>query len=105
MSSASTQPDQAVDQIRQALAAYQNAHPRSQIEIKRQNNVSIRIRIIDPDFAARSLHQREDAVWEILNSLPGEVRSDITMVLLLTPEEQNDSLASQDFDHPVPSRL
>jgi hypothetical protein len=29
----------------------------------------------------------------------------ITMLLLLTPEEATKSFASQEFDHPIPSRL
>jgi hypothetical protein len=34
-----------------------------------------------------------------------EVFVNITMFLLLTPEETEHSLASQEFDHPIPSRV
>jgi hypothetical protein len=49
--------------------------------------------------------EREPAVWKLLHQLPEEVFVNITMLLLLTPAETEDSLASQEFDHPVPSRV
>src|SRR5437899_594362 len=43
--------DDTLDAIMAALATYEAQHPRAKIEGYRQNSVSIRIRIIDPDFA------------------------------------------------------
>ena len=49
--------------------------------------------------------QREDTVWGILENLPDEVRSDITMLVVVTPEEAGNSLANRGFQYPTPSRL
>ena len=64
-------------------------------------NSSIRLRIIDPDFQGMDRIARESAIWKLLHQLPEEVFVNITMLLLLTPEETAHSLASQEFDHPI----
>ncbi|MGH9676470.1 MAG: hypothetical protein ACRD36_05155, partial [Candidatus Acidiferrum sp.] len=61
-----------------ALATYQDDHPRSKIEIYRQNSVSVRVRIIDPDFAGITKPRRHDSVWESLDKISEEVLSDIS---------------------------
>ncbi len=48
---------------------------------------------------------REPGVWKILKTLPEDVFSNITMLLLLTPDEMEGSMANQEFDDPIPSRL
>ena len=97
--------DTEVKQIMCVLAEYARAHPNSQIEAQRQNSVSIRIRVIDPDFVGKDRIDREPEIWRHLEKLPEEVFSTITMVLLLTPKEAKTSLASREFDDPIPSRL
>jgi hypothetical protein len=69
------------------------------------SNFGAVIRIIDPDFQGMDRIEREPAIWKLLHKLPEEVFVNITMLLLLTPEEAETSLASQEFDHPIPSRL
>jgi hypothetical protein len=101
----STQPDRQVQQILDILAAYERTHPQAQIEGRRHNPVSIRLRIIDPDFQTLDRLEREPDIWQLLRKLPEEVFANITMLLLLTPEEAEHSLASQEFDHPIPSRV
>jgi len=101
----STQPDWQVQQILDILAAYERTHPQAQIEGRRHNPVSIRLRIIDPDFQILDRIEREPEIWQLLRKLPEEVFVNITMLLLLTPEEAEHSLASQEFDHPIPSRV
>jgi len=101
----SAQPDVQVQQILDILTAYERAHPYAQIEGRRHNPVSIRLRIIDPDFQGMDRIEREPAVWKLLRQLPEEVFVNITMLLLLTPEETTHSLASHEFDHPIPSRV
>ncbi len=97
--------DTQVQQIRRALSEYEVDHPNAQIEIRRQNPVSIRIRIIDPDFSGLDRVDREPAVWNVLKSLPEEVFTDITMLLLLSPDEAECSLANREFEDPIPSRM
>ena len=101
----SPQPDTQVQQILDILAAYERTHPQAQIEGRRHNPVSIRLRIIDPDFQSLDRIEREPEIWQLLRKLPEEVFVNITMLLLLTPEEAKHSLASQEFDHPIPSRV
>jgi hypothetical protein len=101
----SAQPDEQVQQILDILTAYERAHPHAQIEGRRHNPVSIRLRIIDPDCQGMDRIEREPAVWKLLRQLPEEVFVNITMLLLLTPEETEHSLASQEFEHPIPSRV
>jgi len=98
-------PDPVLRQIASALNDYQAKHPLAEIEAYRQNSVSVRIRIINPEFRDKSRGDREDTVWAHLNALPEEVASEISLLLLLTEEEARRSLANADFDDPIPSRL
>ena len=81
----STKPDVQVQQILDALTEYERAHPLAQIEGRRHNPVSIRLRIIDPDFQDMDRVAREPEIWKLLSKLPEEVFVNITMLLLLTP--------------------
>ena len=101
----SIHPDVQVQQILDILTEYERAHPQAQIEGRRHSPVSIRLRIIDPDFRGRDRIEREPEIWTLLQRLPEEVFVNITMLLLLTPEEAEKSYASQEFEHPIPSRL
>lgn len=97
--------DPVMDAIIAILEQYQADHGSAQIEIYRQNVVSVRIRIIDPDFCGQSKSQRNHAVWDYLDRLPEEVQGDISMLVLLTPAERKSSFASLEFDDPVESSL
>jgi hypothetical protein len=101
----SLQPDAQVQQILDILAEYERVHPKAQIEGRRHSPVSIRLRIIDPDFHGRDRVEREPDIWKLLQRLPEDVFANITMLLLLTPEEAEKSFASQEFEHPIPSQV
>jgi stress-induced morphogen len=101
----STKPDVQVQQILDALMDYERVHLQAQIEGRRHNPVSIRLRIIDPDFQGMDRVAREPEIWKLLRKLSEEVFVNITMLLLLTPEEAEHSFASQEFEHPIPSRV
>lgn len=94
-----------VQQIKDTLAGYQDAHPNAEIEVKLQNSVSIRVRIIDPDYEGMDRVDREPPVWKLLKTLPEDIFTNITMLLLLTPKESESSLANLEFNDPIPSRL
>jgi hypothetical protein len=98
-------PDPILRQIVNALGEYEKARPRAEIEAYRQNSVSVRIRILNPEFAGRTRAQREEEVWAVLNNLPEEAVAEISLLLLLTSEEAKNSFASSEFDDPIPSRL
>jgi stress-induced morphogen len=97
--------DPIVVAILSGLDEYKLQHPRAVIEGYRRNPGSVRIRITDPDFKGKGVVQREDMVWGILDRLPDEVRGDITMLILETPDEVEESLSSREFESPTPSLL
>jgi len=101
----SKKPDAEVQQIQEVLAEYHRTHKKAQIDVRRRHEVSIHIRIIDPDFRGLNRVEREPEVWKLLKQLPDEVYADITMVLLLTPEEAPNSLANMEFENPLPSPI
>jgi hypothetical protein len=106
MAKAARKTDQSVRAILQTLQAeYGKNHPKANIEAYRYNPASIRIRIIDPDFKRTNRLDREELVDPILENLPEDIRSEITLLLLLTPEEQRESMGSMEFDNPTPSLL
>src|SRR5947199_7387749 len=81
-------PDTALKQIGAALKPYAAAHPEAVIELYRYSNVSVRVRIVDPDLAEARRRDRGKEIWKLFDDLPEEVRADVTMLVLLTPEEK-----------------
>jgi len=93
--------DSAVDEVKAALeTGYGRTHPKAKIEVYRYNSASIRIRIIDPEFAGCDRVDRQERLWPLIEGLPEDVRSDISVLLLITPQEKKTSLMSQEFDDP-----
>jgi hypothetical protein len=80
---------------------YEAEHPDAQIDVYRHSPVSVRLRIIDPEFARRGKPDRSDQVWRYLERMPEEVQSDISTVLLLAPDETQTSFANFEFEDPV----
>ncbi|MGL4421482.1 MAG: hypothetical protein ACRCZF_12505 [Gemmataceae bacterium] len=97
--------DAVVQAIIHALQQYEQDHQEAQIDLYRQNPVSVRLRIIDPDFGSLGKAQRSQRAWTYLKKLPEEIASDISTVLLLTPDEMKLSFANFEFEDPVPSLL
>ena len=97
--------DAQVQQVLDTLAEFKDSHPKAQIDARRQNSASIRVRIIDPDFEGMDWVDREPAVWKMLKTLPEDIFTNITMLLLITPDEADSSLANIEFNDPIPSQL
>ena len=97
--------DPTLDRIIQALKTYEADHPDSQIDLYRQNSVSVRVRIIDPAFAGCNKIERSKSVWHYLNELPEDIQSDISTLILLVPDETGMSFANYEFNEPIPSSL
>ena len=89
------------------IAAIKNALKPKFAEVKayRYNSASIRVRIIDGRFGGHSRPEREELILPLLEQLPEDVQSDITMLLLLTPDEMSGSLLNLEFEDPSPSML
>ena len=98
-------PDARLKQIVEALKKYGESHPASQISVYRQNSVSVRVRIVSPEFNGVGRAQRDEELWKVLEELPEEVVAEISVLLLLTPREVEKSFANLDFDNPIPSEL
>jgi hypothetical protein len=98
-------PDKILKQLIGVLEEYASTHPRAEIEIYRWSDVSVRIRVIDPEFKKMSRTQREEDLWGLLEKLPEGAVSEITSILLFTPEEAKKSFANMEFDNPVPSQI
>jgi hypothetical protein len=97
--------DRTIKKIITALERYQAAHPDAEMDVYRQNPVSIRIRVIDRVVRGQDASQRQAAFWTHLEDLPEDTRGDISMLVLLTPEERQTSFANMEFEDPVPSTL
>ena len=97
--------DQVIEQIMEELRDFEEDHPNAQIELYRQNSVSVRIRIIDADFSSQNQAERSKETWKYLNNLSNETQSDISVLILLTPDETKTSLSSFDFENPIRSRF
>ena len=74
-------------------------------EAYRYNSASIRIRIIDEQFKGKSLVEREELVLPLIHKLAPQIQEDITVLLLLAPEETSASLMNAEFEEPTPSGL
>ena len=97
--------DESLRQILEILQEYRREHPAARVDAYRQHSTSLRIRIVDPDFGDQDAIERENDVWRLLDKLPPSTRGEITVLLLLTPQEAEQSFASFEFDNPVASTL
>lgn len=98
-------PDRLLKALVTALGRYERRHPRARIEAYRRNSVSVRIRVINPEFRGLARSEREEEVWRAFDNLPDETVAEISMLLLLTPDEATESVANADFENPTRSRL
>jgi stress-induced morphogen len=106
MSLRTKREDKQVRDIRAILRRdYGAQHPGAKIDVYRYNSASIRIRIIDSAFAGKTIPEREEMVWPILEGLPERTQSEITVLLVVTPGESKHSMMSMEFDDPTPSEL
>jgi hypothetical protein len=97
--------DRVIEAIKRTLDEYQRDNPEAVIELYRQNSASVRVRIINPKFAKMDRVERNDELWSYLKRLPPRPQSDISMLLLLAPNETRSSLINLEFEDPIPSRL
>jgi stress-induced morphogen len=71
----------------------------------RCNPASIRVRVVTDRFEGKSRGEREDLVLPYIHQLPEDTQADIMILLLLTPNEINESLMNLEFEKPSPSLL
>ena len=97
--------DETLLTVKKSLLDFERQHPDAQITLRRQNSISVRIRVVDPGFAGLRKSERHTLVWNHLETLPDEIQSDISMVVLLTPDEVKGSLGNLEFEDPTPSLI
>lgn len=100
-----SRPDKPLRQIAKVLEKYAAEHPHADVEAFRHNEVSVKIRVIDPGFEGMSPAEREEDLWKGLKKLPEEVLADVSMLLLLTPKEAKQSVSNLEFDSRTRSRV
>ena len=97
--------DRYAKKIRAALEVYREEHPQAVVDAKRQNPACVRVRVIDPSFKGMDRVDRDTLIRTYLSALPGDVQSEISMIVLVTPEETKSSLANLEFEQPSRSKF
>jgi len=98
--------DPEVQALKDALDAYEAAHPGADAALYRQNSASIRLRVIDRRFEGMTKSRRHADVWDFLATrVPEDTLADVSLVLTIAPAELKHSFANFEFEQPTPSRL
>jgi stress-induced morphogen len=74
--------------------------PKNLPRVYRYSPVSIRARIVDDRFRGKNRSEREKMVQPLIRGLPDEVQEDLTILLLLAPDELKDSLMNREYENP-----
>ncbi|HEX4143455.1 MAG TPA: hypothetical protein VHY91_07885 [Pirellulales bacterium] len=90
--------DATVKAFYESLEPYMREHSQAKVDVYRQNSGSVRIRVVDPDFQGVSMTDRDQGLWPLVESLPEDVFSQLSLLLLLTPKEATDSFVSRAFE-------
>jgi hypothetical protein len=100
MATISEQKTSDVDQIVEVLG-----REFSGASVYRYNPASLRVRVLDERFRGRTIPEREQLVRPLLSRLPREIQAEITILLLIAPDEASSSLMNLEFENPSPSML
>lgn len=95
--------DDTLDQIIAVLGKYQADHAAAQIDLYRENSVTVRVRVIDPDLAAVRWVERHDLFWKYFDGVPDDIQADIYPLVMLAPGEVAKSMGNLDFENPNPA--
>ena len=98
--------DTRLDKMKRALDEYEAEHAGSTASLYRHDLYSIRVRIIDPSFAALNRWERHQLIWKYIAEKVGEdPMHDLSILLLFAPHEVEDSIMNKEFDDPTPTDL
>lgn len=99
--------DPAVSAVKAAVERFSKRHPDVEGVVYRYNSGAIRLRIVTRAFERMDDVARYDKVWPFLEALDEDVVSQVSILLLLTPNEYSakQSMMNLEFDDPSPSRL
>jgi|SRR6516162_6432495 hypothetical protein len=94
------------DRIEEVLGRHFTQHPPDYPPTAyRYNSASIRVRVVDESFRGKSRSEREKMALPVVRTLPEETQEDITILLLLSPEDLERSPMNLEFEAPSPSLL
>lgn len=94
--------DVEVKGFKEALDAYESAHPGAEASLYRHSPASIRLRVIDHRFKGMTKSRRHADVWDFLaERVPEDTLADVSLVLTVAPAELGDSFANFEFEQPV----
>src|SRR5579859_7058837 len=77
--------------------------PKNMPRAYRYSSVSIRVRVVDEQFKGKGRAERERMVLPLIRSLPEETQEDINILLVLAPDELDNSLMNREYEHPAES--
>src|SRR5438477_6867700 len=98
--------DAEVQALKDALDAYEAAHPGAEAALYRHNPGSIRLRVIDRRFEGMTKSRRHADVWDFLVArVPEDALADVSLVLTVAPAELKNSFANFEFEDPIASKL
>ena len=98
--------DPAVVALKFALEDYEGEHGGAEATLYRQNSGAIRVRVVDQAFAGMKRSQRHDDVWDYLSKkVDPDVLQEISVLLLMPPDELGSSIMNLEFEDPLPSTL
>ena len=98
--------DPIVQSIKDALDAYEAQHPGAEAAVHRQNNASVRVRVIARRFESMPKSRRHDDVWSFLAARAlDDAMAEVSLVLAIAPAEVRASFANYEFEQPIVSQM
>ena len=79
--------------------------PKDLLRAYRYNFASIRVRVVDERFRGMNRAERDRIVSPLIDTLPEETVQDINILLILTPDELDESLMNREYEHPERTEL
>jgi stress-induced morphogen len=100
--------DEATKSVQTLAKGWLKGHgfTRAKVEVyRRMPGRSIRVRIVDSKFSGKLMADRVRMTEGLLDDVPEEIDREITLVLLLGPNELKTHLMNAEFENPTPVRL
>lgn len=74
---------------------------KAKVDAYRHGAYSIRLRVIDPAFHNKSVTERDQMTTSLFDGLAQEIDRDVSLVLLLSPQEAKEHFMNEEFEHPT----
>jgi hypothetical protein len=100
--------DDATEEVRALARRWLKSHGfgRAKVDVyRRMPGRSIRVRVVDPQFSGKLLEDRDRMTQGLLDDVPEEIDREITLVMVLGPDELKENLMNAEFENPTPIRL